>query len=281
MNVRDALNKLTKQDKFDARMHHILDEKFVKLNLNPNNENIGDCVIRAIAKAYNIKYEDVVNEFKNYNLLPNEDGDQVTNFAGLWYNLSRIMEHYGYEDYIEGYLLDRPMVRDFIKDHPTGTYIIGLAKPQHLTVVVDGTLYDTWDCTGKIIEEVWVINKGKLDEDFPDKEHRIAHFQKHCVDNDLNEFSKKDFRNDKEYEEAANKLALTRVDSSDLKSNNNVIGFIQDDGAFVKYDKTSQGLVKYKPDRRFGKNVKIITFYKATPNRYQHIKDKQFGKEIK
>ena len=37
----------------------------------------------------------------------------------------------------------RPTVDSFAKDHPTGTYICGVAH--HEVAVVDGKYYDTWD----------------------------------------------------------------------------------------------------------------------------------------
>ena len=34
-------------------------------------------------------------------------------------------------------------IEDFCKDHPHGTFVIGTGS--HLTTVIDGTLFDSWD----------------------------------------------------------------------------------------------------------------------------------------
>lgn len=119
-----------------------------------------------------------------------------------------------------------------------------------------------------------------LNEDFPDAEHREEHFTKHCVDGDSNEFSRSEYEDEYFYEAAANRLARTRAYTSDLNAPDEVVGFIQRDGAFVKYNKRTSGLVKFKPDRRFGGNVKIITYYKATPQRYKDIYNRKYYKEF-
>ena len=35
-------------------------------------------------------------------------------------------------------------------------------------------------------------------------------------------------------------FALTKVRSSDINSQDNIVGFIQDDGTYLKYDKTKK-----------------------------------------
>lgn len=142
-----------------------------------------------------------------------------------------------------------------------------------LYIVIDNTkLYyqDFWDNS---------FNES-LNEDFPDAQHREEHFSKHCVDGDSNEFSRSEYEDEYFYEAAANRLARTRAYTSDLNAPDEVVGFIQRDGAFVKYNKRTSGLVKFKPDRRFGGNVKIITYYKATPQRYKDIYNRKYYKEF-
>jgi hypothetical protein len=42
-------------------------------------------------------------------------------------------------------------VGDFAKAYPDGSYIVDTSK--HWTAVVDGVIYDTWDCSQELIDE--------------------------------------------------------------------------------------------------------------------------------
>ena len=46
-------------------------------------------------------------------------------------------------------------VGDFIASHPTGVYLITMLG--HITVVKEGTLYDTFDCRDRKIKDVWKV----------------------------------------------------------------------------------------------------------------------------
>jgi hypothetical protein len=46
-------------------------------------------------------------------------------------------------------------VGEFAKQHPKGTYLISVRN--HLTAVVDGVVYDTWNCSFKAINKVWKV----------------------------------------------------------------------------------------------------------------------------
>jgi hypothetical protein len=47
----------------------------------------------------------------------------------------------------------RYTVGEFGIENPLGVFIVGIAN--HLTVIVDGTLYDTWNCSHKSVGNFW------------------------------------------------------------------------------------------------------------------------------
>ena len=45
----------------------------------------------------------------------------------------------------------------FIEDNPIGTYLITMNG--HITVAIDGIIYDTFDCRNRIVRDVWIVNR--------------------------------------------------------------------------------------------------------------------------
>lgn len=122
---------------------------YIEENLNPEGKRIGDCGVRAIAKATGKAYElveeeliEILHEIK-------------------FRNFSRI-----YHEYFEKYSSDklsfpakkgykRMDAETFAKTHPEGRYILKLAH--HVVACVDGKLYDIWDCSRKCVYTAWVF----------------------------------------------------------------------------------------------------------------------------
>lgn len=46
-------------------------------------------------------------------------------------------------------------VRDVLADNPKGIYLITMNG--HITVGIDGIVYDTFDCRDRIVRNVWVV----------------------------------------------------------------------------------------------------------------------------
>ena len=122
---------------------------FCVYNCNPSYRDgrryeKGDCVIRAFATAAGIKWLDafellVDNARKTFNV-PN---DQL--------NYATVFKNYGFErkavKVIKG--KKRMNLEDFCKKHKKGRFIVKVAN--HLTAVVDGICYDTWNPANKCI----------------------------------------------------------------------------------------------------------------------------------
>lgn len=105
-------------------------------------DNFGDCQIRALSKALGCSWLDAFDM-------------AISVCRDEWVSLifdapipvrSRMLDKLGfdYHGVSNKKGSKRPTVDNFAKDHPIGTYILGIAH--HEVAVVDGKYYDTWDC---------------------------------------------------------------------------------------------------------------------------------------
>lgn len=51
---------------------------------------------------------------------------------------------------------DIKTVGEFADENKNGTYLVTI--PNHITVIIDGTIYDTFDCSDRIMRCAWIIN---------------------------------------------------------------------------------------------------------------------------
>ena len=110
---------------------------YEKLNENPKNLLIDDCVIRAISTALNMSWDDTYLDLMVQGFLAKD----YPNKNSIWWNY---LKDKGYRRY---FIPDTcPMcytLRDFINERPRGIYIVG--DGSHVVAVVDGVYYDTYD----------------------------------------------------------------------------------------------------------------------------------------
>ena len=126
---------------------------FIEKNLNPTGKQKGDCVVRAIMYAEKMCWDDV------FNLLYDEALKQkdMPNAKKVY---EAVLEQLGWEK--------RPMpktddgkrytIKKFA-DTWNGLILISIVK--HLTVIDNGKLIDTWDCSHKSICRYWVRGLDK------------------------------------------------------------------------------------------------------------------------
>lgn len=113
-------------------------------NMNPEGNNIEDCVIRAISVAEGISWDEAYDELSDY-----------ARDMGLMMNSVEAVEEYLNERY-DQVIFYAETVGDFIDEHPFGTYLITM--PGHITVLKDGINYDTFDSSERIIWDAWKIS---------------------------------------------------------------------------------------------------------------------------
>ncbi len=120
---------------------------YVKYNPNPTGRSVGDCAVRAIAKALDIDWETayVMIAVNGYAMGDMPSSDSV------WGSVLR--ENGFYRQSIPNTCPDCYTVEDFCKDNPYGIYVLALGG--HVATVVDGDLYDSWDSSHEVPIYVW------------------------------------------------------------------------------------------------------------------------------
>lgn len=120
---------------------------YQQYNPNPRGRNVGDCSVRAIAKALNLSWEDAYAQLTavGYTL-----GDMPSADA-IWGTVLR--QHHYIRGMIPNSCPDCYTAEDFCQDHPRGTFV--LAFGGHVATVVDGILYDSWDSSMEIPQYYW------------------------------------------------------------------------------------------------------------------------------
>ena len=121
-------------------------------NAHPKGLSVGDCVKRAICKAANMDYMEVQRELNRYK--------KVTGASA--YNTDYNPHKY-VENVLHGVKMSFPAKagkkrmtpEQFCKDYPKGNYILNMAG--HWSCIVDGVIYDTWDCSQKCIYTAYKV----------------------------------------------------------------------------------------------------------------------------
>ena len=120
---------------------------YVPYNPNPTSRHVGDCSIRAVAKALGIDWETayamvVVNGFSMGDM-PSSDS--------VWGSVLR--QHRFYRDTIPNTCPECYTAADFCADHPKGVFVLGFGG--HVATVEDGNLYDSWNSENEIPQYFW------------------------------------------------------------------------------------------------------------------------------
>ena len=118
-----------------------------RYNPNPTGRNVGDCAIRAVARALDLDWEETYD-------LVTENGRQMGDMPSsdsVWGAVLR--QHGFYRSAIPNRCPDCYTARDFGADHPVGTYVLGFGG--HVATIVDGVLFDSWDSSNEIPIYYW------------------------------------------------------------------------------------------------------------------------------
>ena len=114
------------------------------LNVEPNEERLQDCVIRAITLALAINYDDIVQALAQNGTDMACDSINVDCYSNLIENLGYYTRHV--KDLTVG------DIADMFKDK-----VLIIRVQGHLTCAIDGCIYDIWDCREKEATCFWII----------------------------------------------------------------------------------------------------------------------------
>lgn len=127
--------------------------KFIEYNANPKNKKTGDCVIRSISFATNTKWEIIYRNLAEQGiakgLMVNDPKNWKRYLELLGYKIQKMPRKPNNKRYTLEEFCDE------IAEDDT-TYIVKIAN--HLTVVKNKNLYDTWNCCKKYVGNYWAVN---------------------------------------------------------------------------------------------------------------------------
>lgn len=120
---------------------------WIQYNPNPVARNVGDCAVRAVAKALDVSWESAyamiaANGFAMGDM-PSSDS--------VWGAVLR--QHGFFRKAIPNTCPNCYTAEDFCEDNPSGIFV--LAFGGHVATVVDGCLYDSWDSSQCIPQYFW------------------------------------------------------------------------------------------------------------------------------
>ncbi len=120
---------------------------WIEWNPNPMARRVGDCSVRAVAKALDISWEEAFAEIAAAGFAM---GD-VMSADSVWGAVLR--QHGFYRAAIPNSCPDCYTAGDFARDNPKGVFVLGFGG--HVATVQDGAIYDTWDSSQEIPIYVW------------------------------------------------------------------------------------------------------------------------------
>lgn len=116
-------------------------------NPNPAGRAVGDCAVRALAKALDTDWETAYAKIAaaGFNM-----GDMPSSNS-VW---GAVLRQNGfYRENIPNECPDCYTAENFSVDHPRGIYVLGFGN--HVATVVDGVLYDSWNSSQEVPQYFW------------------------------------------------------------------------------------------------------------------------------
>lgn len=117
-------------------------------NPNPVGRSVGDCSVRAIAKALDLDWEQAYAELVSNGFAM---GDMPSS-DGVWG--ATLRQHGFYKSNIPDNCPDCYTLEDFVTDNPSGVFVVKLGN-DHVATIVNGTLYDAWDSRNELPIFCW------------------------------------------------------------------------------------------------------------------------------
>lgn len=121
---------------------------WVEYNPNPASmRKVGDCSVRAVAKALNVDWETAFIKL-SVNALAMGDMPNANNV------IASVLRQNGFKRMdISNECPDCYTIREFANEHPRGTYVVGTGI--HVVTIENGNYFDSWDSGDEIVAYVW------------------------------------------------------------------------------------------------------------------------------
>lgn len=119
---------------------------YVYENVNPKKRTVGDCAIRAVAKACGLSWDSAYIELCDMGL----HMKNLPNANEVW---GAFLKSMGFVKCSAPTCPECMTVREFTLDHPHGVYVVGTGT--HVVAVIDGDYYDIFDSGDEVVAFYW------------------------------------------------------------------------------------------------------------------------------
>ena len=120
---------------------------FIFANPNPARLKVEDCTVRAVSIALGLTWEQAFDGIC-------ETARRLYDMPDSDYAFGSFLKENGFERIqVPDFCPDCYTLKQFCEDNPIGTYI--LATNKHVTAVIDGNYYDTWDSGDEVPAYIW------------------------------------------------------------------------------------------------------------------------------
>lgn len=116
-------------------------------NANALGNNVNDCVVRAISNAEGKTWDRTYDELSD-----------IAQKEGIILDDVNFVERYLDKRYKRACHYSKT-VGEFAKEHPNGTYLVTMEG--HITSIINGNIYDTFDCSNRRMWCAWYVPKYK------------------------------------------------------------------------------------------------------------------------
>lgn len=126
-------------------------------NPSPQGRMVGDCAVRAVAKAIGADWDKAYAELALM-------GFTLGDMPNANWIINAVLKQYGFErKVIPDTCPDCYTVAMFADEHPKGTYILGTGD--HVVTVENGVIWDSWDSSLAVPVFYWEIREEEEEEE--------------------------------------------------------------------------------------------------------------------
>ena len=116
-------------------------------NPNPAGRRVGDCAVRAVAKALDTDWETAYLLIAINGYVMNDMPSSNAVFGSV------LRQHGFYRQSLPNDCPDCYTVKNFCAENPKGTYVLGTGT--HVVTAIDGDYYDMWDSGDETVAYIW------------------------------------------------------------------------------------------------------------------------------
>lgn len=113
-------------------------------NANAKKLFVDDCTIRAISLAEDKTWNDTYYKLSN-----------LAREKGMMMDSVKFIESYLNEKYDKVHIDKNMSVGEFVENHTIGTYLI--CMPNHISISINGLIYDTFDCSSRVVKKAYRV----------------------------------------------------------------------------------------------------------------------------